>query len=54
MTTLHFARPTDRLPQLAAGFLAEPAAVPVWEKQGRTFEDMDGHRVVLQQGAWAA
>jgi hypothetical protein len=25
---------------------------PYWDSQGETFEDADGYRVVLQQGAW--
>ena len=25
---------------------------PYWDRQGRTFEDADGYRVVLQQAAW--
>lgn len=25
---------------------------PYWDKRGRTFEDADGYRVVLQQAAW--
>jgi catechol 2,3-dioxygenase-like lactoylglutathione lyase family enzyme len=25
---------------------------PYWDKQGRTFEDPDGYRVVLQNAAW--
>jgi hypothetical protein len=27
---------------------------PYWEEQGRTFEDPDGYRVVLQNSAWPA
>jgi catechol 2,3-dioxygenase-like lactoylglutathione lyase family enzyme len=27
---------------------------PYWDKRGRTFEDPDGYRVVLQNGSWAA
>jgi catechol 2,3-dioxygenase-like lactoylglutathione lyase family enzyme len=26
---------------------------PYWDKRGRTFEDPDGYRVVLQNGSWA-
>ena len=36
----------------AAGFAAVPAYNPYWDGQGRTFEDPDGYRVVLQQAAW--
>ena len=27
---------------------------PYWDKQGKTFEDPDGYRVVLQNAAWRA
>lgn len=27
---------------------------PYWDKQGKTFEDPDGYRVVLQQASWPA
>jgi catechol 2,3-dioxygenase-like lactoylglutathione lyase family enzyme len=27
---------------------------PYWDKHGRTFEDPDGYRVVLQNGSWPA
>ncbi len=32
----------------------EPVASfnPYWDQQGRTFEDVDGYRVVLQNAAW--
>ena len=33
----------------AAGFAAVPAHNPYWDHLGRTFEDPDGCRVVLQQ-----
>jgi catechol 2,3-dioxygenase-like lactoylglutathione lyase family enzyme len=36
----------------AAGFAPVPAHNPYWEQQGRTFEDPDGYRVVLQRAAW--
>lgn len=37
---------------LAAGFRAVPSSNPYWDRQGRTFEDVDGYRVVLQNAAW--
>lgn len=37
---------------VAAGFRIVPAENPYWERSGRTFEDLDGYRVVLQQAAW--
>jgi catechol 2,3-dioxygenase-like lactoylglutathione lyase family enzyme len=36
----------------AAGFLRVPAFNPYWDRDGATFEDPDGYRVVLQNGAW--
>ncbi|HWK41817.1 MAG TPA: VOC family protein [Croceibacterium sp.] len=36
----------------AAGFSAVAAFNPYWDRQGRTFEDPDGYRVVLQNAAW--
>ena len=36
----------------AAGFAAVPSYNPYWDAQGRTFEDPDGYRVVLQGAAW--
>lgn len=35
------------------GFAPVPAFNPYWDRQGRTFEDPDGYRVVLQHAAWA-
>jgi catechol 2,3-dioxygenase-like lactoylglutathione lyase family enzyme len=35
-----------------AGFDAVPAFNPYWNRQGLTFEDPDGYRIVLQQAAW--
>lgn len=37
---------------LAAGFLDVGAYNPYWDEAGRTFEDIDGYRVVLQHRAW--
>ena len=37
---------------LAAGYTPVPAFNPYWDRLGRTFEDPDGYRVVLQQAAW--
>jgi catechol 2,3-dioxygenase-like lactoylglutathione lyase family enzyme len=36
-----------------AGFAPVPAFNPWWDKHGATFEDPDGWRVVLWQGAWS-
>lgn len=36
----------------AAGFLQVDAFNPYWDRQGRTFMDRDGYRVVLWNGTW--
>jgi hypothetical protein len=36
----------------SAGFREVPSNNPYWDLQGRTFEDIDGYRVVLQNAAW--
>jgi YycE-like protein len=38
---------------LAAGFQAVPSGNPYWDRAGRTFEDIDGYRVVLESSAWS-
>jgi len=38
----------------AVGFPAVPAFNPYWDQHGRTFEDPDGYRVVIQNAAWGA
>ncbi|CAN5360070.1 hypothetical protein BH10PLA2_BH10PLA2_27830 [soil metagenome] len=35
-----------------AGYQAVVAFNPYWDRQGRTFEDPDGYRVVLQHAKW--
>ena len=35
-----------------AGHRAVKAFNPYWDRRGRTFEDPDGYRVVLQNAAW--
>jgi catechol 2,3-dioxygenase-like lactoylglutathione lyase family enzyme len=40
----------DRLE--AFGAKAQPALNPYWDASGRTFEDPDGYRIVLQNAAW--
>lgn len=37
---------------LAAGFKLVSAYNPYWDQAGKTFEDPDGYRVVLQNEAW--
>src|SRR5688572_20595535 len=37
---------------LAAGFREVSPYNPFWDIDGRTFEDLDGYRVVLQKIAW--
>jgi catechol 2,3-dioxygenase-like lactoylglutathione lyase family enzyme len=34
------------------GFEPVPSFNPYWDRRGRTFEDPDGYRVVLQNAAW--
>lgn len=36
----------------AAGFRPVTSWNPYWDDDGRTFEDVDGYRVVLQNAAW--
>ena len=36
----------------AAGYQSGPSLNPYWDRHGRTFEDPDGYRVVLQNAAW--
>jgi catechol 2,3-dioxygenase-like lactoylglutathione lyase family enzyme len=38
----------------AAGYPPVASFNPYWDQQGRTFEDPDGYRVVLQNAAWNA
>ena len=35
-----------------AGFEPVPASNPYWDREGVTFEDPDGYRIVLQQSSW--
>jgi len=35
-----------------AGFPPVPAFNPYWDREGLTFEDPDGYRVVFQRAAW--
>ncbi|MEM1010966.1 MAG: VOC family protein [Planctomycetota bacterium] len=37
---------------VAAGFRQVASYNPYWDRAGRTFEDLDGYRVVIQRGAW--
>jgi catechol 2,3-dioxygenase-like lactoylglutathione lyase family enzyme len=37
-----------------AGHAPVPAFNPYWDRESLTFEDSDGYRVVLQNGAWTA
>ena len=38
---------------LAAGFKAVSSSNPYWEVRGRTFEDADGYRTVLECAQWS-
>jgi hypothetical protein len=44
-------RGCDRM--LAAGFVQVASFNPYWDVHGRTFEDVDGYRVVLQNAVWS-
>jgi catechol 2,3-dioxygenase-like lactoylglutathione lyase family enzyme len=35
-----------------AGFREVPSFNPYWMQQGRTFEDRDGYRLVIERAAW--
>lgn len=35
-----------------AGFVEVPSMNPYWGRQGRTFQDPDGYRVVIQCASW--
>ncbi|SRR5258706_8202299 len=37
---------------LTAGFKQVNSYNPYWDKSGRTFEDVDGYRVVIENSAW--
>lgn len=37
---------------LDAGFVEVEAFNPFWKQRGRTFQDPDGYRVVIQQASW--
>ena len=37
---------------LVAGFRAVASFNPYWDRRGKTFEDPDGYRVVLENGEW--
>lgn len=43
-------RAVDRM--IAHGYQPVASYNPYWDKLGKTFEDADGYRVVLQQAAW--
>lgn len=38
---------------LVAGFLQVTPYNPYWDQLGKTFEDLDGYRIVLQNAAWS-
>ena len=38
---------------LAAGFKEVPSFNPYWANNGRSFEDQDGYRLVIQQASWS-
>ncbi|WP_347232540.1 VOC family protein [Paraburkholderia sp. RAU2J] len=40
----------DRLAE--SGFVCVASLNPYWDVSGKTFEDHDGYRIVLQNSAW--
>jgi catechol 2,3-dioxygenase-like lactoylglutathione lyase family enzyme len=36
----------------AAGYQPVPSYNPYWDRHGRTYEDPDGYRIVLQNAGW--
>lgn len=38
---------------IRAGFIEVASYNPFWDKQGKTFQDIDGYRVVIQNGEWS-
>jgi catechol 2,3-dioxygenase-like lactoylglutathione lyase family enzyme len=38
----------------AAGFPPVPSFNPYWDRSGRTYEDPDGYRVVIQNADWTS
>lgn len=38
----------------AAGFVEVASHNPYWNEKGKTFADLDGYRVVIQNAAWQA
>lgn len=38
---------------VVAGYTPVPSFNPYWNRSGRTFEDPDGYRVVLQNAQWS-
>lgn len=58
---LRIARPVRALERAAAcarmldaGFREVESFNPYWQRHGRTFEDPDGYRTVLQNAGWMA
>ena len=49
---LEWQEAVDRM--VAAGHTPVASFNPYWDRSGRTFEDPDGYRVVLQHGLWPA
>jgi hypothetical protein len=39
---------------IAAGYQPVRSFNPYWDRDGRTFEDPDGYRIVFQNAAWSA
>jgi len=39
---------------VAAGFVEVASANPYWSARGKTFEDPDGYRIVLENATWSS
>ncbi|MBQ0754204.1 MAG: hypothetical protein KBT87_11005 [Gammaproteobacteria bacterium] len=46
----HWSRSCERLE--SAGFIPVPSYNPYWDVNGKTYQDIDGYRVVLQNAEW--
>ncbi len=57
LVVFHISSPTEWREicanMLSAGFKQVTSFNPYWDVEGRTFEDCDGYRVVLQNAEWS-
>ncbi len=45
--------PINALLMQSAGFNQVPSYYPYWDVVGKTYEDLDGYRIVLQNREWS-